>query len=63
MLFKQHQSIPYEVRTCNTFGSKTNSVKYGTETILCLAAKISPSVRETTKNSKSLELFKLKIRK
>ena len=62
-VFKQNQSIAYELRKCKTFRSRrTNSVKYGTKTIY-LTPKIWPIVPETTKNGKSLESFKLKIRK
>ena len=63
-VFKQNQSIPYELKNCNTFrGRRANSVKYGTETISYLAPKIWSVVPETIKSNKLLELFKLKIRK
>ena len=40
-VFKQDQSIPYELRDCNTFNTfRVNSVKYGTGTISYLAPKI-----------------------
>ena len=58
------QSTPHELRNCNTFRSRNvNSVKYGTETMPYLAPKIWSVVPEIIKNSKSLESFKLKIRK
>ena len=41
------QSIPYELRNCNTFRSRrVNSMKYGTETMSYLAPKIWSVVLE-----------------
>ena len=63
-IFKRNQTIPYELRNCNTFRSRrVIFVKYDTEAMLYLAPIIWSIAPEIIKNSKSLELFKLKIRK
>ena len=56
---KQNQSIPYELRNCNTFQNKrANSVKYGTEKIY-LAPKIWLITPETIKKNKFFPPFSL----
>ena len=63
-VFKENQSILYELRNCNTFRSRrAKSMKYGTETISYLAPKIWFIDPETIKNCKFLQPFKLNIRK
>ena len=54
--FHLNKNIPYKVYSRNQ-----KTVKYGKETIPCLAPKIWVSVAEAIKSSKSLDAFKYKI--
>ena len=52
------------IKPCNKFYCKNpKTVKYGTETISHLAPKICYLVPEIIKSSKTLDIFKDKIRK
>ena len=55
--FHLNTNIPY-----NVYSRNPETVKYGKETISCLAPKIWVSVAEAIKSSKSLDAFKYKIR-
>ena len=60
-IFKINRTLPYNLRTQNDFSSRVpKTVKYGTETISFLAAKIWT---EKMKEYSCLEAFKSKIRK
>ena len=56
-------NIPYNLRSrSELYCRNQKTVKYGTETISYLAPKIWSLVPYAIKNSKSLDLFKSKIR-
>ena len=62
-VFHFNTSIPYNLRSRNELYSRNpKRVKYGTETISYLAPKIWSLVSNAIKNSKSLDVFKFKIR-
>ena len=63
-VFHLNKNIPYNLRLRSEFyGRNPKTVKYGTETISYLAPKIWYLVPNTINSSKSLDVFKSKIRK
>ena len=62
-VFHFNTNIPYNLRSRSELYSRNpKTVKYGTETISYLAPKIWSLVPNAIKNSKSLDVFKFKIR-
>ena len=62
-VFKFNTNISYNLRSRNEIYSRNpKAVKYGTETISYLAPKIWSLVPNAIKSSKSLDVFKSKIR-
>ena len=62
-VFHFNTNIPYNLRSRSELYSRNpKTVKYGTETISYLAPKIWPLVPNAIKSSKSLDVFKSKIR-
>ena len=62
-VFHFNTYIPYNLRSSSELYSRNpKTVKYGTETISYLAPKIWSLVPNAIKNSKSLDVFKFKIR-
>ena len=62
-VFLFNTNISYNLRSRNELYSRNpKTVKYGTETISHLAPKIWPPVSDAIKSSKSLDVFKSKIR-
>ena len=58
-IFKVNQTVPYDLRKRNVLQSRNpSSVRYGTETISCIAPKIWSLVPETIKKCDSLKSFK-----
>ena len=63
-VFRINRTLPYNLRTQNYFSSRVpETVKYGTETISCLAPKVWALVPEKLKECSCLEAFKSKIKK
>ena len=62
-VFHLNTNIPYNFTLRSKLYSRNpKTVNYGTETISYLAPKIWPLVPNAIKNSKSLDVFKSKIR-
>ena len=62
-VFHLNTNIPHNLRLHNELYSRNpKAVKYGTETISYLAPKIWSLVPNALKSSKSLDVFKSKIR-
>ena len=63
-IFKVNQTVPYDLRKRGVLQNRNiSSIRYGTETISYIAAKIWSLVPETIKNCDILKSFKQKIRK
>ena len=62
-VFHLNTNIPYKLSSCSGLYSRNpKTVKYGTETISYLAPKIWSLVPNAIKSSKSLDVFKSKIK-
>ena len=62
-VFQLNANIPYNLMSRSELYSRNpKTVKYGTETISYLAPKIWSLVPNAIKSSKSLDVFKFKIR-
>ena len=62
-VFHLNTNIPYNLRSRRELDCRNpKTVKYGTETISYLVPKIWPLVPNAIKRSKSLDVFKSKIR-
>ena len=62
-LFHFNTNIPYKLRSPSELYSRNpKTVKYGSETVSYLAPKLWSSVPNSIKSSKSLDVFKSKIR-
>ena len=63
-IFKANQTVLYDLRKWNVLQSRNpSSLRYGTETISCIAPKIWSLVLKTIKNPDNLKSFKQEIRK
>ena len=63
-IFQVNTNNPYSRRSrSELYCRNLKTVKYGTETIYCLTPKIWSLVPEIIKSSKTLDIFKNKIRK